>query len=172
MTQYVAFLRGINIGGKTIVMKDLAALLEKAGFQKVQTVLASGNVVFSSSVAEETTIAAIIEKVIQSAFGFPVRVTVRKIQDIKEIVQKSPFRHFSTDKAMHWYVTFLKNNQKTVPQEINGCTFLSVRNRMLFTVLDKQKGKSTDLLTYLDRVYGKEVTTRNWNTLVKITMLI
>ena len=46
MTQYVALLGSINVGGNRLKMEELRAALEDAGFANVQTVVASGNVLF------------------------------------------------------------------------------------------------------------------------------
>ena len=45
--RYVALLRGINVGKSVQVpMKNLKALLEQRGFEKVTTYLNSGNALF------------------------------------------------------------------------------------------------------------------------------
>lgn len=44
MTRFVAFLRGVNVGGVNLKMPEVAAAFEDAGFTAVKTVLASGNV--------------------------------------------------------------------------------------------------------------------------------
>jgi uncharacterized protein (DUF1697 family) len=49
MTAYIALLRGINVGGRTIKMADLRSAVEELGVSDVRTVLASGNVVFSAT---------------------------------------------------------------------------------------------------------------------------
>ena len=53
MNTHVAFLRGINVGGNTMVsMKDLAAICTQIGFENVRTYLNSGNVIFKSPLPE------------------------------------------------------------------------------------------------------------------------
>ena len=53
MNTYVAFLRGINVGGKTMVsMKDLTTICTHIGFEKVRTYLNSENVIFQSPCPE------------------------------------------------------------------------------------------------------------------------
>ncbi|NCP46313.1 MAG: DUF1697 domain-containing protein, partial [Flavobacteriales bacterium] len=49
MNQYLALLRGINVGGNNIIkMVDLKACFEKMGFTDVKTYIQSGNVIFTS----------------------------------------------------------------------------------------------------------------------------
>ena len=52
MTRYVAFLRGINLGKRRVVMTDLKRAFEDAKFQNVATFIASGNVLFDSAVRD------------------------------------------------------------------------------------------------------------------------
>ena len=48
MPRYVAFLRAINVGGHVVKMERLRALFEDLGFAKVETLIASGNVIFET----------------------------------------------------------------------------------------------------------------------------
>jgi uncharacterized protein (DUF1697 family) len=173
MISYVAFLRGINVGGnKTISMKELAALFEKAGFKNIKTILNSGNVIFESKGIPEAKFVDKIEKAIIDKFGFEVVVQVRKLDEIKIIVEKNPFKPFKPDKKTHWYVTFLNDFKGKIPDsQSDSFKLLSVQYDALFCILYKNKGKSTDLMTILDKTFGKNVTTRNWNTLVKIASI-
>ena len=47
MARYVAFLGSINVGGNRLLMADLRDALEREDFEDVETVVASGNVLFS-----------------------------------------------------------------------------------------------------------------------------
>ncbi len=48
---------------------------------------------------------------------------------------------------------------------------LSVKDRMVYSVLDVSQTKSTDAMNVLEKIFGKQITTRNWNTLLKIVAL-
>ena len=53
MPVFIALLRAVNVGGTgKLAMSDLKSICERAGFKRVQTYIASGNVVFSSSKTE------------------------------------------------------------------------------------------------------------------------
>jgi uncharacterized protein (DUF1697 family) len=170
MLIYVAFLRGINVGGsKTIPMKELAALFEQAGFKNIKTILNSGNVIFESKELAEVKIVDKIEKAIIDKFGFEVVVQVRKHDEIKMIVEKNPFKPLKPDKDTHWYVTFLNAFKGKIPDsQSDSYKLLSIQYDALFSILYRNKGQSTDFMTILDKTFGKNVTTRNWNTLLKI----
>src|SRR5688572_4013562 len=74
--QYVALLRGINVGtAKRVAMADLRALVEGLGYQNVRTLLNSGNVVFGGPSASPGAVAARIERAFEGRLGFPSKVT-------------------------------------------------------------------------------------------------
>jgi uncharacterized protein (DUF1697 family) len=173
MAHFVAFLRGINVGGnKTISMKELAALFEKAEFKNIKTILNSGNVVFEFKETSETLLVKKIEKAIQDKYGFEVTVQIRKLDAIKKLIEKNPFKDFKPDKDTHWYVTFLNDFKGKLPSATSDTyKLLGIQNDALFCVMDRTKGQSTDMMAFLDKTFGKKVTTRNWNTLVKIAKL-
>lgn len=67
--QYVAFLRGINVGGHGLIkMIDLKKAFEKMGFENVRTLLASGNVVFESEQTDNKALTTEIESFLKKAF--------------------------------------------------------------------------------------------------------
>ncbi len=91
MTTYAGFLRGINVGGKNVIkMTDLKHTLQSLGLSKVQTYIQSGNVLFQSGEGEKK-LRGKIETTIQTAFGFPVVVILRTLEDLKQIIAECPF---------------------------------------------------------------------------------
>ncbi len=91
MTAFVALLRAVNVGGTgKLPMTELQPMCEAAGFAKVRTYIASGNVVFTST-APETAVKAALEKRLASYAGKPVGVLVRTAAEMKAIVKNNPF---------------------------------------------------------------------------------
>lgn len=91
MNTHVAFLRGINVGGNTMIsMKDLAAICARIGFGNVRTYLNSGNVIFESPLPE-----AELQKVLETALsektGKEIGVVIRSPGDLERIVKGNPF---------------------------------------------------------------------------------
>ncbi len=170
MPSFVAFLRGINVSGNKIIpMKSLAALFEKAGFANVRTVLASGNVLFDAKQTSAAALSSAIETAIEKKFGFRVGVQVRRLEEIVNGVNENPFKPLTPNDTTYLCVTFLNRPDVKLPDNPGpGVRFLSIRKQMLFSVLDRKRAKSTDFMSYLDKTYSKDVTTRNWNTLLKI----
>jgi len=97
--KYVAFLRGINVGGKNKVkMSDLKQLFRDCGFNKVQTYIQSGNVLFDSD-KEKSLLSVIISRAFTERFGFQCRVVLRSSNEISEIISALPFTKEEIEQA-------------------------------------------------------------------------
>jgi len=107
MSKYVAFLRGINVGGRIVRMSDLKTCFEAAGLRNVSTVLQTGNVVFESSIRPDS-LKKLIEKKLTNQFHYSAKVQVILADDLAEIVRKYPFNE--ADNNFQHYVIFLENN--------------------------------------------------------------
>lgn len=164
--RYVAFLRGINVGGnKKVPMAELKACLEKAGYKNVKTLLNSGNVAFEGDPSETK-----FEEVMESNFGFPVNTLIRSQDELKKLVESNPFDGIETDKDIRLYVTFLRD--EPIGDEPEEFALIEVKNKAAFWYIDQSKGKGTlDVMGWWDKNFGKEITTRNWNTVVKSAQL-
>jgi len=91
MTAYVALLRAVNVGGTgKLPMSDLKAMCEEAGFAKVKTYIASGNVVFESTM-KAVEVAAALDKRLAAYAGKPVGVLVRTAAEMKAVLEGNPF---------------------------------------------------------------------------------
>ena len=90
---YVALLRAVNVGGTgKLPMANLKALCEAAGFERVRSWIASGNVVFQSSLAAPLVKAA-LELRLAAYAGKPVGVAIRTPQQLAEVLANNPFAH-------------------------------------------------------------------------------
>ena len=91
MTTYVAFLRGVNVGGKNrLPMAELREALTARGFAGVSTMLQSGNVLLSSADSEGG-VAASIGDAIEDAFGLRIGVVTRSAADLAAAADRNPF---------------------------------------------------------------------------------
>jgi uncharacterized protein (DUF1697 family) len=91
MPSYVALLRAVNVGGTgKLPMAELKAMCIAEGFEKVQTYIASGNVVFLADRSERQ-IRAALEKRLSAYAGKPVGVIVRTAQEMAEVLAANPF---------------------------------------------------------------------------------
>jgi len=85
MQRYVAFLRGINLGGRRPPMALLKAKFEELGFEEVATLIASGNVLFSSGERGESRVESRIAGHLESSLGYPVDTFVRTTGEVAAI---------------------------------------------------------------------------------------
>ncbi len=104
--QYAAFLRGINVGGHRIIkMSELASMFERMGLRDVKTWLASGNVSFTSDNPSADEVTEVIELALAAELGYPLRVMVRSIEQLRALVEIEPFAGVE-DPDTHRYVVF------------------------------------------------------------------
>lgn len=91
MKRYIAFLRGINIGGKNkIPMADLKAGFEALGLAEVKTCLNSGNVVFSRDGNDEENLPGRLEAMINERFNLEIPVFVIAKEELEEVLNNAP----------------------------------------------------------------------------------
>src|SRR5215468_823703 len=89
---YICFVRGINVGGNTMLpMNELRSLCEKLGFQGVRTYIQSGNIIFESPLAEAA-LAKHLETALQERMGKRIAVALRTIDELDEVLKKNPFQ--------------------------------------------------------------------------------
>jgi len=88
----VALLRGINVGrGKRLAMADLRALAGTLGWRDVATVLATGNLIFTSSRGTTTALAATLEKALRAELALTTRVVVLSADQVATVIREEPF---------------------------------------------------------------------------------
>ena len=91
MTKYIALLRAVNVGGTgKLAMSELKEMCREAGFARVETYIASGNVVFDSEAAPPL-VKAELEGRLLAYFGKPVGVVVRSAAEMLAVMQANPF---------------------------------------------------------------------------------
>lgn len=84
----VAFLRAINVGGRRVTKDELISVFVDLGFADVDTFLASGNVLFTSTPPAD---ARMIAAALEDALGYPVPTTVRSSNEVHRIAERTPF---------------------------------------------------------------------------------
>jgi uncharacterized protein (DUF1697 family) len=177
-SRYVAFLRGINVGGHAVIkMTDLKTAFENMGFSDVRTVLASGNVIFEARQADEKTLRVEIESGLKKAFKRDINVLLRNRDDLKQLRLSEPFKGIEVTPAIRLYVTFLSDRAKTPAIKIpyatprNELRIIGATATEVFSVVNLDQGVGTpELMAILEKEFGSNLTTRNWNTILKVLM--
>jgi uncharacterized protein (DUF1697 family) len=175
MAKYVAFLRGINVGGhKAIKMEKLKKTFDAMGFANVKTLLASGNVLFETQKSNERSIAREIESTLAGTFGHQIGVLIRAVVGLQKLENKGPFSGIEVTPQIRLYVTFISEkpeNNLEIPYESPDGNFkiISATSDEVLSVVTLSPGSRTvDLMKILEKKLGKKVTTRNWNTIQRI----
>jgi uncharacterized protein (DUF1697 family) len=177
--RYVALLRGINVGGHRMIKKDeLQAIFDGCGFTDVRTVLASGNVVFSSALTEEVELQGRIEAALEEAVGYHVDVMIRTIDYLNELLDLNPFARAAEWEDVKLYVTFLTERpgrEPELPVDLgdNNALALGMHDREFFAVSRKGRdGRYGDFGPFIRQAFGTQpVTTRNWRTIAKLAAM-
>ena len=171
--KYVAFLRGINVGGKNKVkMETLREVFSSLGFENVKTYINSGNIIFETKKTDDKKLAAKIEKAIEKEFDLQVKTIVRSISEIEEIVKNNPFDgQFENDKDLH--VFFLDEEMPEEKRDIllsnnNENEMFYVRGREIFCLLRVSVLESLMGKDYIAKKLKVSATARNWRTVNKI----
>lgn len=97
--RFCAFLRGVNVKGTNMKMAEVCSVFAGAGMNDVSSVLASGNILFSSEKKAEE-LKKILEKAMSAHFSYEAFLFVKSREQIEEIVSANPFE---TDAAYHIY---------------------------------------------------------------------
>lgn len=164
--RYAALLRGVS--PMNLRMADLKRCLEEAGFGNVVTVRSSGNVVFD--VPRATTSKALerrLERVLAEGLdrGFPV--LVRSVAELDALLAADPFAAHALPERAKRVVTFLRAPPTTksldFPVEGDDAWLLALHGAELFSAY-VPGDKGPVFMTLIEKTYGKDVTTRTWET--------
>lgn len=175
MTTYVAFLRGINVGGHNrMKMDELRTVLESAGLENVETYIQSGNVVFEAAETEEGALREAIHDAIEDRFGYDVPVLVRTRAELADIVASLPFDVPGSEGVRH-YVTFLDEAPTDEQAEAlldakHEAESFVVDGRAVYSEIDKT-ALGDDRRTDVERLLGTAATRRTWNVVTAVLEL-
>jgi uncharacterized protein (DUF1697 family) len=177
MAKYVAFLRAINVGGHTVKMAHLRGLFESLGFTNVETVIASGNVIFNSTSRSAPALEKKIESHLQEALGYEVITFVRPTNELKLAAQHRPFDDSEMDAAGNaLYIGFLEGSpseeakRKLASLATEDDQFHS-SGRELYWLRRKKFSDSKLSGPLLEKTLGMRTTLRNSTTVKRIASL-
>lgn len=166
MTRYVAFLRAVNVGGTgKLPMAELKSMCRDAGFARIETYIASGNVVFESK-AGAAKVKAALEARLLAHLGKPVGVVVRTAAEMAAVLKANPF---PKAEPKYTYAIFLDERpprdalDHAVGQTVEK---MSLGDREIFVHYGNGMGRSK-----LRIPAAKTGTARNMNTVAKLAEL-
>jgi uncharacterized protein (DUF1697 family) len=173
--RYVAFLRGINVGGHAkIAMADLRAMLNDLGYEDVATLLQSGNAVLTAD-GGPTDVATAIEDRLRTDTGLDVRCVVRTADELRNVLAHDPYGGHATDPAKYVVGFMDKAPAKAKVAAIDPAAYAPDE----FRVVGREayiwcpSGLANTKLTgaTLEKKLGVAMTARNWNTCQKVLAL-
>jgi uncharacterized protein (DUF1697 family) len=173
MPSYVAMLRGITPGNPKMRNEKLRKVFEDLGFDNVRTVISSGNVLFDSSSTAAKALESKIEEAIPKKLGFTSATIIRSKKQLQDLVDADPFKGVEHSGKTNINVTFTKAKPRTklklpyTPDD-RDYTILSIHDRSVCSVIDLTSAKTPDLMRWLEKEFGKDITTRTYKTVQRI----
>ena len=166
MPTFVALLRAVNVGGTgKLPMTELKSMCEDAGFRSVRTYIASGNVIFETTLGEAGIRKALEQRLLAYA-GKPVGVLVRTPGEMKEVLERNPFPDAPPNRTMAIFL------DAPPPQDalstVSGCfdEEVALGRREIYVAYSANMGRSK-----LKIPAAKNGTARNMNTVAKLVAL-
>lgn len=166
MTAYVGLLRAVNVGGTgKLPMSQLKACCEELGFRRVETCIASGNVVFDAEATAEAVRVQLAHR-LQVFAGRPVGVFVRTAAEMQRVLADNPF----ADRPGNLTYAFFLDDvaTPTMLREVLGLAdeLISFGRRELYVFYPAGMGRSK-----LQIPAAKHGTARNLNTVAKLAAM-
>jgi len=174
MNTYLALLRGINVSGHNMIkMEALKTMLEKYGFQNVQTYIQSGNVFVDTEEESAAKVGFVIKHEIFKEFGFDVPVIMVAKEDLVACLNNNPFLkelHIDTKKL---YVAFVsKELGSNALNDLKVSQFKPDEARIdqnrIYIKYAVGAGKTRLDQRYIEKKLNASATIRNWNTINKL----
>jgi len=177
--RYGIFLRGINVNGIKIPMKELHAVFEDAGFTDVKTILATGNVLVTTDIEDKTILQKVIESILHQKFDYDAHVIIRTKDELICITEEA-LSH-KADDDQHTYVLLCESDN--VVSELYQLFYDKLRGeREQFFAKGNNAvwivGKNATLESnFGNKVLGSKkykatMTSRNVNTMQKILLQV
>jgi uncharacterized protein (DUF1697 family) len=175
--RYAAFLRGVNLGKRSVKSADLIAAFGAMGFKSAKTLIASGNVLFDGDNSPD--LQQRIEAALEKKFGFDIGTVLRSQDELRAMVKSDPFGGETESEQQKLYVTLFAEPEASklaLPCGLPGdFDVVGVTAREIFHMAyRKPDGRySADTQGIIWKPFGKKIlwTNRNWNTIVKAAEL-
>ena len=175
--KHIALLRAVNLPGHNkIGMADLKAFVIGLGFTDAQTLLQSGNIVFSGGTRTTTSLEQTLERAAAKQLGLETDFIVRTAKEWQAIIDANPFPREAKDDPSHLLAVILKDevsaaNVTALQKAIVGREVVRAKGRCLYVVFPDGIGRSKLTTAMTEKKLGTRGTARNWNTVLKLRAL-
>ena len=172
MSICIALFRGVNVGGNNLLpMKELVAIMEGLGVQKIKTYIQSGNAVFQSTEKDLSQISRKITAEIKNRHGFEPHILLLELEEIKKAIEGNPFPEAETDPG-NLHLGFLASRAEY--PDLEKLSLLQkererfqLTDRVFYLHAPEGVGRSK-LAARAEKLLGVPMTDRNWRTVCKI----
>jgi uncharacterized protein (DUF1697 family) len=176
LTVHVALLRAVNVGGRTLAMADLKAMLADIGLASARTLLQSGNVVFDSAGRGGAALETFLERETAKRLKLEADYLVRTAAEWTSIIAANPFPREAKDDPAHLVVMPLKGaptkaDIAALEATIKGREYVRAKGRELYMVYPDGIGRSKLTIAVIEKTLATRGTARNWNTVLKLRAL-
>jgi uncharacterized protein (DUF1697 family) len=172
MNTYIAFFRGINVGGNnTLPMNDLVAILEDIGARKVRTYIQSGNAVFQNAGKNAAQLSKQLTAEIKERCGIEPCALILRIDALKKAIADNPFPEAEADPAS-LHLGFLTSRPKKPDLgKLSSLKKASERFHLsdgVFYLHAPEGVGRSKLAASTEKLLGVPMTDRNWRTVCKV----
>ena len=178
MTQYVALLRAINVGGNNkVTMGALRELAIGLGWQTPRTLLTSGNLVFEAKPISAAGLEAALEQAVAARLTVYIDAVVRTAAEWHATIADNPFPEAAATDPAHLVLLCLKTPPiaggiATLTSAIKGREAVRAAGHNLYITYPDGIGESKLTAAVIEVRLGTRGTARNWNTVLKIAELM
>jgi uncharacterized protein (DUF1697 family) len=173
MPEFAALLRGIAPSGPNMTNDKLRGVFEGLGFENVGSVLASGNIVFHSDDVDVPALEQRVEDRLADDLGLASRTIIRAYPDLRALLDSDPFPGLTHGRDTYLTATFLKGaapdprtDQPDPHTEV--VRYDRAARAVLAVTRISEPGQSPTFMSWLEKSYGKDITTRSWLTVQRI----
>lgn len=151
----------------------LREVFEDLEFSNVQSVISSGNILFESDEPDARKLEAMVEQALPEHLGFSSTTVIRSREQLEQFVATNPFGKLIHGPSSYLLVTFFKRPTKvnfSLPHAVPERPYklLMASENELCTTTDNTEQPTTDLMTWLEKQFGKDITSRTWLTVQRI----
>jgi uncharacterized protein (DUF1697 family) len=173
MPRLIAFLRAINVGGRTVTMTQLRKEFEALGLKQVETFIASGNVIFTTRSTDLAALEKKIESRLRASFGFEVATFVRTDAEVAAIAGYKPFAKGQLENAGAFCVGFLDQPLDAAATRAlmafkTDIDDFHCNGREVYWLCRKKQSESTFSNASMERALKIRATFRGMNTVTRL----
>lgn len=173
MPRLIAFLRAINVGGRTVRMEVLRQCFESIGLNEVETFIASGNVIFKAPGKNRAALEKKIAACLHTTLGYEVATFIRSEAELARVAAHQPFNPAAFQSAAAFNIAFLGQAPEAAAVRRlmalrNEIDDFAVNEREVYWLCRWKQSESTFSNALLEKTLGQSATMRGHNTLRRL----